>query len=80
MRGSDAGKKGFCLELSLQEPALGAQENPGFFLGCLRLAGLGDNKRVSDLGWMLQDITCNLGPTVLCLLWEAGRPPRGGGT
>ena len=39
-----------------------------------------DNKRVSDLGWMLQDITCNLGPTVLCLLWEARRPPRGGGT
>lgn len=53
MRGSDAGKKGFCLELSLQEPALGAQENPHFFLGCLQLAGLGNNTLVSDLGWML---------------------------
>lgn len=80
MRGSDAGKKGFCLELSLPEPALGAQENPCFFLGCLLLAGLGDNKLVSHLGWMLRDITYNLGPTVLCLLWEASRLPRGGGT
>lgn len=53
MRGSDAGKKGFCLELSLQEPALGAQENPRFFLGCLQLAGLGNNTLVSDLGWIL---------------------------
>ena len=72
MRGSDVGDKGFCSELSLQELALGAQENPRF----PSLQGLAfgwPGKQHACLGQVVRDITYNPGPIVCgCFRKQAG--------